>query len=201
MRSAIRDTLDELEQQRLTQSNGEHGPAQPLDERMLAVGPETGLFLNTLARATGAQAVVEVGGSFGYSTIWLAEAVEANGGLLTSLENVPAKAERIRQRIAQAGLERTVHVIQGDALEQLPRLQTPFDLVLIDAWKDDYPAYFDLVFPRLRPGGLIVADNVPYRGAGMPGIDAYVQKARSHPNAQSQPVPLGSGIEVTLRRA
>jgi hypothetical protein len=63
------------------------------------------------------------------------------------------------------------------------------------------PAYFDLVFPRLRPGGLIVADNVPYQGGGMPGIDAYVQKARSHLNAQSQPVPLGSGIEVTLRRA
>src|SRR2546425_12794342 len=59
--------------------------------------------------------------SFGYSTIWLAEAVEANGGLLTSLENVPAKAERIRQRVAQAGLERTVHVIQGDALERTDR--------------------------------------------------------------------------------
>jgi predicted O-methyltransferase YrrM len=73
--------------------------------------------------------------------------------------------------------------------------------VLIDAWKDDYPAYFELVFPRLRIGGLMVADNVPYRGAGAPGIDEYVQKARSHPNAQSQPVPLGSGIEVTLRRA
>ena len=59
--------------------------------------------------------------SFGYSTIWLAEAVEANGGLLTGLENVPAKAERIRQRVAQAGLERTVHVIQGDALERTDR--------------------------------------------------------------------------------
>jgi len=58
MRSAIRDTLDELEQQRLSESSGEHGRARPLDERMLAVGPETGLFLNTLARATGAQAVV-----------------------------------------------------------------------------------------------------------------------------------------------
>jgi predicted O-methyltransferase YrrM len=114
---------------------------------------------------------------------------------------VPAKAERVRQRIAQAGLEQTVQVIQGDALEHLPRLQTPFDLVLIDAWKDDYPAYFDLVFPRLRVGGLIVADNVPYDGPGQPGIAEYVQKARSHPGAQSQPVPLGSGIEVTLRRA
>jgi predicted O-methyltransferase YrrM len=201
MRSAIRDTLDELELQRLSESNGERGRARTMDERMLAVGPETGLFLNTLARATGAQAVLEVGGSFGYSTIWLAEAVEANGGRVISLENVPAKAERIRQRVTQAGLAGTVTIIEGDALEQLPLLQTPFDLVLIDAWKDDYPAYFDLVFPRLRLGGVIVADNVPYEGGGMPGIDAYVQKARSHPGAQSQPVPLGSGIEVTLRRA
>jgi predicted O-methyltransferase YrrM len=168
---------------------------------MLAVGPDTGQFLNTLARASGARTVVEVGGSFGYSTIWLAEGVEANGGLLTTLEFVPAKAERIRQRVAQAGLERTVQVIQGDAIEQLPLLQTPFDLVLIDAWKDDYPAYFDLVFPRLRVGGLIVADNVPPDGSGMPGIDAYVQRARSHPDAQSQQVPLGNGLEVTLRRA
>jgi predicted O-methyltransferase YrrM len=198
MRNAIRQTLDDLEQQRL---NEPAGPHRSLDERMLAVGPQTGLFLNTLARASGAQTVVEVGGSFGYSTIWLAEGVEANGGLLTSLEFVPAKAERIRQRVAQAGLERTVQVIQGDAIEQLPLLRTPFDLVLIDAWKDDYPAYFDLVFPRLRVGGVIVADNVPPGGGGMPGIDAYVQKARSRTDAQSQQVPLGSGIEVTLRRA
>jgi predicted O-methyltransferase YrrM len=200
MRPAIRATLDELEQQRLSESNRADGQARSLDERMLAVGPETGLFLNTLARATRAQTVVEVGGSFGYSTIWLAEAVEANDGRLISLESVPAKAERIRQRVAQAGLEKTVQVIQGDALEQLSGLPEPFDLVLIDAWKDDYPAYFELVFPKLRPGGLIVADNVPYQGGGMPGIDAYVARARSHPNAQSQPVPLGSGIEVTLRR-
>jgi predicted O-methyltransferase YrrM len=67
----------------------------------------------------------------------------------------------MRSAIAQAGLARTVRVIEGNALEQLVHLQTPFDLVLIDAWKDDYPAYFDLVFSRLRVGGVTVANSVP----------------------------------------
>lgn len=196
MREDVRRTLDDLERQR----QAEPEPSgQDLDQRMLAVGPDSGQFLNTLIHASGAKRVIEVGGSMGYSTIWMAEAVEANGGLLTSLEVVPAKAEAIRRRAKQAGLERTVEVQEGDALQSLRELRAPFDLVLIDAWKDDYPAYFDLVFPKLRPGGLMLADNISRPEPVGAGILAYVGKARSQAGAQSQLVPIGSGLELTLK--
>jgi len=165
---------------------------------MLAVGPDTALFLNTLARARRARLAIEVGGSMGYSTIWLGEALKATGGRLVSLEIVPAKIEILRRRIKQAGLTATIEVKPGDALELLRGLRGPFDLVLIDAWKDDYPLYFDLVFPRLAVGGLIVADNITHPPPG-PEIDAYVEKARSHPNARSQLIPIGSGLELTVK--
>jgi len=196
VRADVRQTLKDLERQRLREASA-RAPRDP-DQRMLAVGPDTALFLNTLARARRARLAIEVGGSMGYSTIWLGEALKATGGRLVSLEIVPAKIEILRRRIKQAGLTATIEVKPGDALELLRGLRGPFDLVLIDAWKDDYPLYFDLVFPRLAVGGLIVADNITHPPPG-PEIDAYVEKARSHPNARSQLIPIGSGLELTVK--
>lgn len=166
---------------------------------MLAVGPDSARFLNTLIHATRARRVIEVGGSYGYSTIWMSEAVEANDGQLTSLEAVEHKAEAIRARIQQAGLTAHAEVRHGDALQALTELDGPFDLVLVDAWKDDYPAYFDLIFPKMKVGGLIVADNITFPAPVGAGIEAYVQKARGASSAQSQLVPLGSGLELTVK--
>jgi predicted O-methyltransferase YrrM len=194
VRPAIQRTLDDLERQRLDEPGGGNR-----DDRMFAVGPETAVLLNTLVHATGAANVLEIGGSFGYSTIWLAEAVEANHGQLTTLEYVPAKAAALRRRIAEAGVESTVTVQEGDAVSLLPRLAGPWDLVLVDAWKEDYPAYFDLVFPNLRVGGLLVADNITHPTPPGPGIEEYLQKARSRTDAQSQLIPLANGLELTIR--
>jgi predicted O-methyltransferase YrrM len=204
MRPAIARTLTELEEQRQRQQAAQADPASTTgprerDKLMLAVGPDTGKLLNTLIQATRARNVVEIGGSMGYSTIWQAEAVERNGGTLTTLEAVQAKVEILHGRIVQAGLERTVQVVEGNALEVLPGLEGPFDFVLVDAWKGDYPAYFDLVFPKLAIGGLIVADNITYPAPPDAGIQEYVRKARSHPDAQSQLIPVGSGLELTVR--
>ncbi|MHB8618738.1 MAG: O-methyltransferase [Chloroflexota bacterium] len=198
MREQIQRTLDELEDQR--QHEPERFSNTSLDERMLAVGPDTARFLNSLARAMGARRVIEVGGSMGYSTIWLAEAVEVNGGRMTTLEMAPNKIAALHRRIAQAGLETVVEVKTGDARTSLADLAGPFDLVLIDAWKDDYPAYFDLIFPKMRVGGLMLADNILTPAPPGPGIGAYVEKARSQANAQSQLVAVGNGLEMTLRR-
>ena len=147
MRKAIAHVLDELEAQRITQSAGPPG-TRDRDTLMLAVGPDTGRFLNTLIRATGARRVLEIGGSMGYSTIWQGEAVEANRGQLFTLERVPSKVETLRRRIAQAELDETVRIREGDALQILRDLEGPFDFVLVDAWKPDYPSYFDLFFPK-----------------------------------------------------
>jgi predicted O-methyltransferase YrrM len=202
MRKEIAQTLSELEEQRQAQterrSNPEDGP-RDRDKLMLAVGPETGKLLNTLIQATSAKRVLEIGGSMGYSTIWQAEAVERNRGTLTTLEAVPDKVEILRRRVAQAGLETTVKIIAGNALEVLPRLEGPFDFVLIDAWKADYPAYFDLVFPKLVVGGLIVADNITRPAPPDGGITEYLNRARGNPEAQSQLLPIGSGLELTTK--
>ena len=199
MRKAIAHVLEELEAQRLEQS-GEAPGTRDRDARMLAVGPDTGQLLNTLIRATGARRVVEIGGSMGYSTIWQGEAVEANRGQLFTLERVPSKVETLRRRIAQAELDETVRIREGDALQILRDLEGPFDFVLVDAWKPDYPSYFDLVFPKLRLGGLMVADNIT-RPKPDAGIAEYVRKAREHAEARSQLIELGSGLELTIRVA
>jgi predicted O-methyltransferase YrrM len=202
MREAIARTLAELEEQRQAQVESQPragGGPRDRDQLMLAVGPDTGRLLNTLIQATSAKRVLEIGGSMGYSTIWQAEAVERNGGTLTTLEAVPSKVEILRRRVAQAGLEATVKIIGGNALEALPRLEGPLDFVLVDAWKADYPAYFDLVFPKLVAGGLIVADNITRPAPPDAGITQYLNKARSHPHAQSQLLPVGSGLELTIK--
>jgi predicted O-methyltransferase YrrM len=196
LRAAIQRTLDDLERQRLDEPGQVRGDRS---ERMFAVGPETARFLNTLIHATRAKHVLEIGGSMGYATIWMAEAVEANGGQLTTLEYVPEKAALLRGRVADAGVEATVQVREGDALEILPTLRGPWDLVLVDAWKEDYPAYFDLVFPRMGVHGLMVADNITYPSPPGEGIEAYLAKARDRADAHSQLIPLGSGLELTIR--
>ena len=209
MRQEIQQTLEDLERQRLSTPDqprpgerfSQHPGPNDLKDKMLTVGPETAKLLNTLIRATQGRSVLEIGGSMGYSTIWMAEAVETNGGRLTTLEYVPEKAVLLRQRIAEADLEATVEVYEGDALQILPQLDGPWDFVLVDAWKDDYPAYFDLVYPKLKTGGLIVADNITFPTPVGEGIETYIKKARSQPNARSQLMPLGSGLELTTRLA
>jgi len=200
MKPEIQRTLDALEQQWQAEREERRGGGRgQRDERLLAVGQDAGRFLNTLARATGAKRALEVGGSMGYSAIWTGEAIQATGGKLTTLEAVPGKVAVLHARIAQAGLEDTVEVVAGDARQTLSSLAGPWDLVLVDAWKDDYPRYFDLIFPKLSIGGLMLADNITSPSPPGPGIDEYLRKARSHPNAQSQLVPLGNGLELTVR--
>jgi predicted O-methyltransferase YrrM len=198
MRPALRQTLEQLEEQRQHEIATRSSGSIDVDARMLAVGPDSACFLSTMVHAVRAQRALEIGGSMGYSTIWLGAALEATGGRMTTLEQVPTKIETLRRRIAQAGLEAVIEVEEGDALESLTRLEGPFDLVLVDAWKDDYPAYFDLTFPKLRTGGVMVADNV-VSSAANEGIQEYVEKARHHADAQSQLVPIGSGLELTVR--
>jgi predicted O-methyltransferase YrrM len=129
----------------------------------IAVSPPQGKLLNLLARAIGARSVLEFGTLAGYSTIWLARALPADGRLVT-LEHDPRHAAVARANIARAGLAALVDLRVGPALEALPGLAAegagPFDLVFIDADKVNTPAYFEWALDRTRPGGLIVADNV-----------------------------------------
>jgi predicted O-methyltransferase YrrM len=129
------------------------------------VSPPYGKLLHILARAVGARQILEIGTLAGYSTIWLARALPADGRLIT-LEFDPRHAEVARDNVAAAGLTDRVEVRVGPALESLPRLEAdgPFDLVFIDADKPNNPHYLDWAVRLARPGALIVADNVVRSG-------------------------------------
>jgi predicted O-methyltransferase YrrM len=129
----------------------------------IAVAPNQGKMLMLLARMAGARRILEIGTLGGYSTIWLARALPADGRLVT-LEYAPQHAEVARRNIARAGLDTKVEVEVGAALDTLPGLEGPFDFVFIDADKQSYPDYFRWALKLSRPGSVIVADNVVRAG-------------------------------------
>lgn len=134
-----------------------------------------GKFLYLLAKLVGARRILELGTLGGYSTIWLARALPAEGRLV-SLEYDPHHAEVARDNLARAGLADRVEVITGPALESLPDViesHAPFDLAFVDADKVNYPNYLALIVPAVRKGGLILGDNVIRAGAVLePANDA-----------------------------
>jgi predicted O-methyltransferase YrrM len=123
------------------------------------VSPAEGCFLHILARAVGARRILEIGTLGGYSTIWLARALPP-GGTVVTLESEPRHAEVARANIARAGLAERVEVRVGRALDTLPELEGPFDLVFIDADKRSNPDYLAWALQLARPGALVVCDNV-----------------------------------------
>jgi len=129
------------------------------------VGPVVGELLCVLARANNAQAILELGTATGYSAIFLARACALNGGTLTTLEIDPAFAARARKNLERAGLGRQTTVICDDALSRLSRIQGPCDLVFMDIGKADYARALPECYRLLRPGGLLVADNVAFPDA------------------------------------
>ena len=165
----------------------------PLEERSLQIPPSSGALLFALASGRPGCEVLELGGSRGYSTIWLGAAVRAHGGHVTSLEASPAKLEASARNIADAGLEEWIDVIPGDAFVSLEELDGPYDLVFLDAWKRDYEPLFELVRRRLEPGAIVVADNV----VDHPDLAGYSAARQADPTLVSVTVPLDNGLEVT----
>jgi predicted O-methyltransferase YrrM len=166
---------------------------------MLDVGPDVGRLLNLTARLLGARRILEIGGSTGYSTVWLAEAAAATGGLVTSVELDPEKSKEQRRHLEAAGLLDHVELLVGDAHELCADLEPGVDLVLIDHWKDVYVREFDLVWPKVRTGGVVVADNILQPEATIAQMQAYVAHVRAAQGALSYTIDVGDGVEMTLR--
>jgi predicted O-methyltransferase YrrM len=166
------------------------------ERRMLNVARETGRLHGVLGRATRATHVVEVGSSNGYSTIWLADAVRDTGGRVTTLEVNPDKIAHARRNLATAGVAGVVEILAGRAADTLARLDGPLDLVFLDADRGNYLDYLDLVVPRLRVGGLLVADNVTSHAHE---LGPFLTRVRSHPDLLAVTVPVGKGEEIAVR--
>ncbi|ORB75079.1 O-methyltransferase [Mycobacterium scrofulaceum] len=145
----------------------------------IAVSAQQGKFLSLLAGAIQAHRVLEIGTLGGFSTIWLARGAGPQGRVVT-LEYEPKHAEVARANLERAGLADRVEVIVGAALDTLPTLGgAPFDMVFIDADKENYVAYLDWAVRLARPGALIVADNVIREGQVLdPRDDAQAQAVR-----------------------
>lgn len=168
-----------------------------IDEMLLPVGRATGTLLNLLAKQACARRILEVGSSFGYSTVWLAEAARAVHGKVISLELKAEKTGYAAGQLARAGLADFVEFRVGDALESLAGLAGPFDLVLIDLWKNLYVPVFELLHPKLAPGALVIADNMIEPASARPHAQAYRHAVHVARDMTSVLLPVGNGIELS----
>lgn len=165
------------------------------DMRMRAIGPDAGRFLNILVRSLEAPVVLEIGTSFGHSTIWLAEAVQAANGRLITMEQLDYKSAYARDMAVKAGLGDAVDFQVGDALDLIAKLPFKLDFVFLDLWKDLYVPCLDLFYEKLNPGALIVADNMIRPGGE--NIRAYARALREKPGIETVLLPVGTGLEVS----
>jgi caffeoyl-CoA O-methyltransferase len=188
---AVREVLARLERE----DAEERAQGLPSEQRSRAVAPTTGQFLFSLvAPQTGCE-VLEVGGSRGYSSIWLGAGARYLGGRVVSIERAPEAAERWRANVRDAGLEEWVELIEADALDVLHELEDIFDVVFIDAEKSQYEHYFAHARQRVESGVLVVADNVL---SHKETLEPYSRARQSDPTLVSTTVPLDRGLELSV---
>jgi caffeoyl-CoA O-methyltransferase len=167
------------------------------DKGQLAVSEEDGRFLRVLVASKGAKRVLEVGAASGYSAIWMGLGLRQTGGRLTTIEYDAVRAREAAENVRRAGLSDIVTVISGDAFKEIPKLQGSFDLVFLDAWKPDYKKFFDMIFPRVEPGGLFLAHNVINKKNEM---GDFLQTIHSLSNGYTTTVSPGhEGISMTYK--
>ena len=175
-------------------------PGMGVDDFLLAVGPATGALINTLVKGARAKSILEIGTSYGYSTLWLAEAARATGGRVATLDVAAHKQAYARDMLEKAGLADVVDFRTGDARELIPTLQGSLDFVLLDCWKDIYVPCLELFHPMLAPGGVVVADNMTFPESAHAEAIAYRRAVRAKPNMASVLLSVGSGVELSRRR-
>jgi predicted O-methyltransferase YrrM len=187
----VRAVLERLERE----DAAEREQGLPPEQRARQVEPTTGRFLFSLVAPQTDCEVLELGGSRGYSSIWLAAGVRNLGGRVLSLERDPAKVEAWRRNVDDAGLSDWAELRAGDAFELLPRVEDVFDVVFLDAEKDDYEELFRLAREKVEPGALVVADNVLSHPEP---LASYSAARQADPTLLSVTVPLDRGLELTV---
>ena len=187
----IRAVLTRLE----AEDAAEREAGLPSEERSRQVARSTGQFLLSFVAPQTDCEVLEIGGSRGYSTIWLAAGVRHLAGRVLSLEHDPAKCEAWRTNLAEAGLDDTADLIEGDAFQTLPEIDDVFDVVFLDAEKEQYEPLFELARAKLEPGAVVIADNVL---SHVDALGAYSRARQADPTLESVTVPLDRGLEISV---
>jgi predicted O-methyltransferase YrrM len=176
------------------------------------VDAEVGALLRVLTIAARATRVLEIGTAIGYSGVWMAAALPP-GGMLITMEVDESRAKTARDNFAKAGLADRANVVVGDAGRMLHKISGPFDLIFQDGDKQQYGPMLDRLVALLRPGGLLVTDNVLWSGDVVPGfnrkpqqnaadtkaIGVYNQQIHSHPSLVTSIVPLRDGVAISVR--
>ena len=167
------------------------------DTGQLAISEADGQFLRVLVGTRGTRRALEIGGASGYSGIWIGHGLRETGGRLVSIEYDPVRAREAADNIARAGLSDIVTVISGDAFVEIPKLTGTFDMIFLDAWKQDYKRFFELTFPRLDKGGVFLAHNVVNKQEDM---GDFLDTIWTHPGAWSSIIaPSGEGMSLTYK--
>jgi len=174
--------------------------------RVPIIGPACGRLLYLLAQVSGAKRIFEMGSAIGYSTIWFARAA-APGAEVYYTDGDPVKAARARKNFERAGVQQSIRVLTGNALDLIDTVSGAFDLILIDINKHEYPAALQKAVPRLRTGGLLVADNVLWSGlvtkaakdANTRAIQQFNNQTYASKGLFPVIVPLRDGVSVCRR--
>lgn len=185
---------------------------QALQETIPVVTPTVGNFLNLLVSMGNSQAILEIGTAIGYSTIWLARAAEKTGGHVTTIDMNKDRRARALIYFERAGIQNIVTALEGDARKILPTIDATFDFIFIDAAKGEYLEYLNLIYPLIAPGGVLVVDNVLFRGWVVPGSDftpkydrmvnglrRFLEDLCQNPDFTTTVLPFGDGVSVSRR--
>jgi len=202
--SKIDTVLKKIEEQEKFEQENPYETPNP--EKLLAIGRNTGIFYNILLKSKNAKKILEIGMSAGYSTIWFAEAIsKKTGGKIITIEQDKKKIERAKRNFEDAGLSDLIDIRHGDALEALLDIKNEsnssesFDFVFIDADKERYIQYFDIILPMVKPGGLIGADNILFPERFQKFTNLYVKHVRNNPKIRSLTIPIDNGEELSLK--
>jgi predicted O-methyltransferase YrrM len=191
-------TLDNKQLNEIVKQDEERNDIQP------SVGVEVGKFLGLLIRSNNAKRVLEFGTCLGYSTVWMAQALEETGGKLISVEYNKDLYETTKRNIELAGLSEVVELILGDASEVINRVQGPFDIILQDSDKSLYSPMLEKCISLTRKNGLIIADDVLFKPMNIPEkfsepVHKYVKKVFADKRLYSTILPIGDGVAVSMK--
>ncbi len=169
------------------------------DNYLLPIGQDVGRFLHSLILARRPGRIIEVGTSYGYSTLFLADAARTVGAKLTTIEVIESKQDFARIKMGEAGLIDHIDFRLGDAIEVITVDPGPFDFVLLDIWKDLYVRCFEALYPKLSNEGIIATDNMIKPAGVLENARAYRKAVMAKADLQTTLLSIGSGIELTCR--